>query len=101
MFEILKNPNYDFLGKSRYFIAASVLLIAAGVGLMLRPGGIRYGVEFSGGTQLIVRFQSTPQTDRVRAAVEPVAPGVVVQTYDNPAKNQMLIRLALSGNEPE
>lgn len=99
--EILKNPNFDFLGKSRYFIAASVLLIAVGIALMLRPGGIRYGVEFSGGTQLIVRFQSAPQTDRVRAAVEPVAPGAVVQTYDNPAKNQMLIRLALAGNEGE
>ena len=99
--EILKNPNFDFLGKSRYFIIASLLVIAAGVAFMFRPGGIRFGVEFSGGTQLIVRFQSSPQIDRIRTAVEVAAPGAVIQTYDNPAKNQVLIRLALAGSEDD
>ena len=64
--EILKNPNFDFLGKTRYFVTASLLLIVGGILLMLRPGGIRYGVEFSGGTQLIVRFDSAPAVDHIR-----------------------------------
>ena len=29
--EIIKNPNIDFLGKAKYFIALSVLLIGVGV----------------------------------------------------------------------
>ena len=29
--EILKNPNFDFLGKARYFVAFSLLVILAGV----------------------------------------------------------------------
>ena len=33
--EILKNPNFDFLGKARYFVGASLLLILAGVAYML------------------------------------------------------------------
>ena len=92
--EILKNPNFDFLGKARYFVAASVLVILAGVAYMRHPAACRYGVEFSGGTQLIVKFQNAPEVDRIRAAVEPVAPGAVIQTYGDPAKNQVLIRLA-------
>jgi len=103
--EFLKNPNFDFLGKTRYFVGASVLVVLAGLAYMLshnlylgrNPGG--YGVEFSGGTQLIVKFQNAPDADRIRTAVESVAPGAVVQTYDDPAKNQMLIRLAGAEDE--
>jgi preprotein translocase subunit SecF len=103
--EFLKNPNFDFLGKTRYFVAASLLLILAGLAYMLStntylgraPKG--YGVEFSGGTQLIARFQSSPDIDRIRAAVESVAPGAVIQTFDEPGKNQVLIRLAGADQE--
>lgn len=91
--EILKNPNFDFLGKTRYFVALSLLLILAGIGTMATQG-VRYGVEFSGGSQLILKFESAPQVDRIREAVEGVAPGAVIQTYDDPAKNQVLVRIA-------
>jgi len=97
--EILKNPNFDFLGRTRYFVTASVLIILAGIVSMARPGGLRYGVEFSGGTQLIVKFQSTPETDAIRDAVSRVSPGAVIQTYGQPSGNQVLIRLA--GHEAE
>ncbi len=92
--EFLKNPRFDFLGKTRYFVTASVVLILAGIAWMARPGGLRYGVEFSGGTQLVVKFEKTPEVDKIRAAVESAAPGAVIQTYDEPTKNQVLIRIA-------
>jgi preprotein translocase subunit SecF len=94
--EILKNPHFDFLGKARYFIAASLLLIVAGIAF-IATRGVRYGVEFSGGTQLIVTFQNPPDTDRIRDAVEPVAPGSVIQTYGEPADNRVLIRVGATG----
>jgi preprotein translocase subunit SecF len=97
--EILKNPNFDFLGKARLFVTASALLVVASLVLTLRPGGLRYGVEFSGGTQLIVRFQNAPEIDRIREAVEPVAPGAVIQTYGQPASNQVLVRIGGSEGE--
>ena len=91
--EILKNPNFDFLGKTRYFVAASLILILAGVAFIAR-NGLRYGVEFSGGTQLILKFASPPQVDRIRDAVGKQAPGAVIQTYGDPSRNTVLIRLA-------
>ena len=91
--EILKNPDFDFLGKARYFIGASLLLILSGV-LFISTQGLRYGVEFSGGTQLIVKFEKTPEIDKIRDAVTPDAPGAVIQTYDAASKNQVLIRIA-------
>jgi len=98
--EILKNPNFDFLGKTRYFVSLSILLILAGVAFVA-VRGLRYGVEFSGGTQLIVKFQSTPDIDEVRDAVTPEAPGPVIQTYDDPAKNQVLIRIGAAGDDTD
>lgn len=100
MLEILKNPKFDFVGKSRYFIAASILLILGGLGYMLsrnvylgsNPTG--YGVEFSGGTQLIVKFSSAPDIERVRQSVSAIDSGAVIQTFGQPSENRVLIRIA-------
>ena len=94
--EFLKNPNFDFLGKTKIAVTASILMIGAGIAFIATQG-VRYGVEFSGGTQLIVKFQSAPQVDRVRNAVDTVAKGATIQSYDQPAKHQVLIRLADTG----
>jgi preprotein translocase subunit SecF len=92
--EFLKNPNFDFLGKTRYFVAISVLAIASGA-VYMHQNGIRYGVEFSGGTQIIIQFESQPDIGRVRALVEQAAPGAAaIQGYDKPAKNQVLVRVS-------
>ena len=93
MFKFLENPSYDFLGKARLAIAGSLIVILAGVGF-IATRGVRSGVEFSGGTQLILKFEQAPQLDRIRDAVEKAAPGAVIQTYDEPAKNQVLVRVA-------
>ena len=91
--EILKNPHFDFLGKTRYFVAASLIVMLAGIAYAAHYG-LRYGVEFSGGTELILKFTSTPHVDRIRAAVDNLAPGAVIQTYGDSSKNQVLVRLA-------
>jgi preprotein translocase subunit SecF len=96
--EILKNPNFDFLAKARVFVTLSLLLIAGGIALVAR-GQLHYGVEFSGGTQLIVRFQKAPEIDKIRDAVEKVSPGAVIQTYGEASQNKVLIRIG--GHEGE
>jgi preprotein translocase subunit SecF len=94
--QILHNPSYDFLGKTKVLLVVSTTLILAGIAYIATQG-IRYGVEFSGGTQLIARFQSRPEVDKVRAAVDKVVTGATIQTYDDPSKNQVLIRLPHTG----
>jgi preprotein translocase subunit SecF len=94
--EFLKNPSYDFLGKTKILLAVSTALILSGVAY-ISSHGLHYGVEFSGGTQLIARFQSRPEVDKVRSAVDTVTSGSTIQTYDDPSKNQVLIRLPHTG----
>ena len=98
--EIIKNPHIDFLGKARYFIALSLLLIAVGVA-WIGSGHLRYGVEFSGGTQLVLQFQASPDVDRVRDAVAKVSPGAVIQTYGDPKTNKVLVRISQQAPEAD
>ena len=98
--EILRNPNFDFLGKAKYFIALSALFIGTGVAMMLTRG-LSYGVEFSGGTQLILHFQGSPEVDRIRAAVDTTGPGAVIQSYGEPAQNRVLVRVAQEAPESD
>jgi preprotein translocase subunit SecF len=91
--DIIKNPKFDFLGKARFFVVLSLVLIAGGIAFVATQG-VRFGVEFAGGTQVIVQFTTSPAIDRVRSAVEKVAPGAVIQTYGPAATHKVLIRVA-------
>jgi len=98
--EILRNPNYDFLGRTRLWVAISLAMLLVGMAYIAK-NGLHYGVEFQGGTQIIAKFRSRPEIDKVRSAAEKVSPGVVIQTYDDPALNQVLIRLGNTGEAAE
>lgn len=77
MFEILKNPNYDFLGKKWLFIGLSWLLILAGVISVVyrafdgkdNTHPFNLGVDFAGGTLATVKFREAPDQDKLRAAL--------------------------------
>ncbi len=93
--EIIKNPNFDFLGKTKYFVALSLFFILSGIAVMSLHG-ILYGVEFSGGTQLVLHFQKQPEIDKIRDAVNQVARDAVIQTYGDTKQNKVLVRIAQS-----
>ena len=98
--EIIRNPNFDFLGKAKYFIALSIAVILAGLAWMA-TGHLRYGVEFSGGTQLVLHFQNPPEIDKIRDAVTRVSPGSVIQTYGDIKGNKVLVRIGQEAPESD
>ena len=93
--EILKNPNFDFLGKTRYFVAASLLLILAGVAYIATATALQLRRRVLGRHPA---HREVPERARRSTASATrwtqAAPGAVIQTYDDAAKNQVLIRLA-------
>jgi len=92
--QILHDPHYDFLGKTKLYVGLSLAMLVVSMG-WVATHGLRYGVEFSGGSQLIARFQNPPAVDTVRTAVDKAGiKGAQIQTYDDPSKNQVLIRIA-------
>jgi len=98
--KILDNAQFDFLGRAKYFLVVSVLLVAGGI-YTVASGHLRYGVEFSGGTQLILQFQSAPEVDRIRRSIEDDFPGSVIQTFGEPEDNKVLVRLAVEAADED
>lgn len=93
---IFKNSNFDFLRWRWYAMALSALIIIAGV-TMIVTRGLPLGVEFSGGTIVIVKFEAAVSEEQVRSAIESIPSDKVVQQYGDRDGHQMLIRLPLTG----
>jgi preprotein translocase subunit SecF len=68
------------------------LIILAGGGLLLTRG-LPLGIDFSGGTLLVVRFEQPVGTQAVVEALTRVPGDKVVQQYGEPGGNEVLIRL--------
>jgi preprotein translocase SecF subunit len=95
MFELFKNPNINFIGRRRWAYIISILFILAGVGSMVARGGLRYGIDFSGGTLIQVRFEKAVPVNRIRAALETVHMGEsVIQEFGD--TREYLLRLPLT-----
>jgi preprotein translocase subunit SecF len=91
--QIFKNPHYDFLRWRWHAIALSLIVVLAGIGLMIARGGLPLGVDFSGGTVLVYKFDRPVAEDAVRGALAGLPGEKVVQSYGQPGQNEILIRL--------
>jgi preprotein translocase subunit SecF len=99
--QLFHNVNIDWLGKRRFFIGISVMLMLAGMGTafyrhQFHPGGteaFNLGVDFKGGTVVIVRFKQGPSVENLRAAIDRAGlkGAVIQQALDRPG--EFLIRL--------
>ena len=69
MIELFRDSNFDFVGRRRWAYLISILFILAGLGSMVAKGGLRYGIDFSGGTLIQVRFEKAVAVDRIRHAL--------------------------------
>jgi preprotein translocase subunit SecF len=96
---IFKKTDYDFLRWRWHAIAMSWVIIIAGI-VTLATKGIPLGVEFAGGTSVIVQFDKQPSIEQVRASLgKTFGQDVIVQTYGAPAQRQIMIRAPHVGGE--
>ena len=99
---ILKNTNIDFVRWRWHAIALSWIIVIAGL-IAISRFGVPLGVEFSGGSIVIVKFDRQTDLQQVRSALEKSLPGVgenaLVQRYGDPAANQVLVRVPSVGAE--
>jgi preprotein translocase subunit SecF len=88
---ILTNVNVDWLRWRWHSLVVSWLLILAGGGL-IATRGLPLGIDFSGGTLIVVRFAQPVSEDAIRDAI----PGneEIVQSYGD-APNEKMVRLPL------
>jgi preprotein translocase subunit SecF len=104
--EFFHSVNIDWMGKAKYFVALSLTLLAIGAISVIHQGGLRYGIDFRGGTLVYVRFAQTPPVDQIRKGLAEagLSNSTIQQISDiaNPsASNDVVIGLEQRGSSDE
>jgi preprotein translocase subunit SecF len=98
--ELFRQTNIDFLRWKWWAIGASWLLIAIGAFAVFVQKGLKFGIDFAGGTQIALRFAQRPDVDRLRALLEQAGLGETgIQRYEEESRNQVLIRVQQQAKE--
>jgi preprotein translocase SecF subunit len=100
MIELFRNPRFDFIGKRRRAYLVSIVVILVGLGAMVARGGLRYDIDFTGGTLIQVRFEQPPAIGRIRASLATIQMGdSIIQEFGE--ARELIVRLPLGGANQE
>ena len=91
-----KKTNIEFIENRKlfYLISASILIIGT-VATLLK--GITFGIDFTGGTELILKFDHAVEASSVRSAIDATGlAGAEIKTYGE--ANQVLLRVKQTDN---
>jgi preprotein translocase subunit SecF len=92
--EIFKHVSIDWLGKKWLFFGLSWFLIALGVLGYVLNKGLKFGIDFTGGTVIYAKFSQKTDSNRIRKALETdsVTPPII-QAYGKELQNKVQIRM--------
>ncbi len=94
MLELFKNPNYDFIGKRKWAYYVSIAFTLLSLVSLAARGGLRYDLDFTGGTLLQARFDGMPAVAQIRASLGTIQLGEsVIQQFGD--AHEFVIRLPL------
>jgi preprotein translocase subunit SecF len=100
--EFFHGVNIDWMGKAKYFITLSLILLAIGWAFVAKDHGLRYGIDFRGGTLVYVRFAGTPPLNKIRSGLQAAGLGdstlqQISDISDPSSKNDVVIGLEQTG----
>ncbi len=77
-------PHVNWLKYKKIGYVFSGTLTVLTIVLLIAHGGLKYGIDFAGGTLMQVKFKSAPQLGAVRSAVESAGFGGDIQQFGQP-----------------
>jgi preprotein translocase subunit SecF len=98
VFRLLKDPKFDFMAQRRVFLSLSLVVVLVSIAL-IAVKGLNPGIEFTGGTELQLRFVEEPDVGAIRSALGDAGmAGVSVTTIGDPSEHEVYIRLGSKGD---
>ncbi len=95
--ELFKQISIDWLSKKWYFFGFSWLLIVLGVIGYITHGGLSYGIDFTGGTVIQIKFKDKPNLDKLRDVLKAESKSPpLIQQYGDPSANEVQIRMQMT-----
>ena len=94
--EIFKHvTEFNFMAKKTVAITLSCAVILIGVISIMIHGGLKYGIDFSGGTLVQLKFKNPPVIDEIRDGLRTIGLGEsTIQEFGS--ENHILIRVERS-----
>ena len=91
--QFIKETNINFTGVKKIAFCISLILIAISILTLVIHKGPRYGVDFSGGSALQVKFEGPVDIAAVKKGLEPAGlAGASVQQFGSDSDNEFQIR---------
>ena len=99
--EIFKRvTEYNFMAKKTLAIVLSSVVILVGIISMITNGGLKYGIDFDGGTLVQLKFKTPPAIEDLRDGLKTIGLGdSTIQEFGS--KNHILIRVEKSEEKLE
>ena len=92
--------HIDFMGKIQTAKVFSAILILAGLVSIVISGGLKYGIDFAGGTLVQLQFKSPPDIEVIRDGLKTIGMGEsTIQEFGS--KKDILIRVERSEEKLE
>ncbi|RPJ80417.1 MAG: protein translocase subunit SecF [Deltaproteobacteria bacterium] len=90
---IKANININFIGNRKIGYALSVLLIVISIGSLIMNKGLKYGVDFAGGSLLQVKFDNAVKIDDIQSGLNAIGlEKTSVQQFGDENGNEYLVR---------
>lgn len=98
--ELIKHDlNFDFVGRIKLAVMLSLLVIMIGFGSIIFKGGLSYGVDFSGGILVQVKFNAATSAGDIKQSLKDLdLGGIAVQAFGDDA-HEFMIRAQSSSAE--
>ncbi len=95
---IKKQTHIDFMGKFKTALMLSGLLILAGFVSIAMQGGLKFGIDFEGGTLVQLKFPEVPAIDSIRSGLKEIGlADSTIQEFGSP--DTILIRVEIADGE--
>lgn len=100
MIQLFRNPAFNFIGNRRWAYLGSATFLLVGLVSIVLHGGLRYDIDFTGGTLVQVRFEQPPTVAQIRASLATIGYGdAIIQEFGD--AREFLLRMPLGATTSE
>lgn len=99
--EFLLNTNYDFMKYRKFWVVVSLILVGVGVFAVFIHGQLNVGIDFAGGTQVIVKFRQPPNVERLREILSTQGLEPQIQSFGEEEDHSVVIKTRLVKGQVE